>query len=219
MPRISPFEKYAEQYESWFEKNRWVYEAELRAVKAVMPKVGSGVEIGVGTGRFAGPLGIKNGVEPSKRMRRFAQKRGIRALDGVAEKIPFGDSQFDFVLMVTTVCFVDDIDKALMEAYRILCDGGVLIIGFVDRNSKMGEIYLERQKENVFYKEATFFSVDELVEYMNHAGFTDLTFNQTIFGTLAETAQDEPVMPGHGEGSFVVIRGRKEQKEDQDADL
>ena len=48
---------------------------------------------------------------------------------------------------------------------------------------------------------------------MNHAGFTDLTFNQTIFGTLAETAQDEPVTPGHGEGSFVVIRGSKEQKD------
>lgn len=210
MPRISPFENYADEYESWFEKNLWVYEAELRAVKAMMPKVGSGVEIGVGTGRFAGPLGIKNGVEPSKRMRGFAKKRGIRALDGVAEKLPFGESQFDFVLMVTTVCFVDDINRALMEAHRILSCGSVLIIGFVDRHSKLGRIYLERQKEDVFYREATFFSVDELVEYMKHAGFTDLTFNQTIFGTLAETAQDEPVKPGHGEGSFVVIRGRKE---------
>ena len=56
MPRISPFEKYAEQYERWFEKNRWVYEAELRAVKAMMPTVGIGLEIGVGTGRFAGPF-------------------------------------------------------------------------------------------------------------------------------------------------------------------
>jgi SAM-dependent methyltransferase len=213
MPKIFPFEKYAEQYERWFEKNRWVYEAELRAVKAMMPTVGRGVEIGVGTGRFAEPLGIKNGVEPSKRMRDFAQKRGIRALDGVAERLPFDDSQFDFVLMVTTVCFVDDISKALMEAHRVLSDGGVLIIGFVDRNSKMGKTYLERQKENVFYKEATFFSVHELVECMNRAGFTDLTFNQTIFGTLAETAEDEPVKPGHGEGSFLVIRGRKEQKD------
>jgi SAM-dependent methyltransferase len=212
MPRISPFEKYAEQYESWFEENRWAYEAELRAVKAMIPTVGSGVEVGVGTGRFAVPLGIKNSVEPSKRMRDFAQKRGIRAVDGVAEKLPFDDSQFDFVLMVTTICFVDDIGNALMEAYRVLSNGGVLIIGFVDRNSKMGEIYLRRQKENVFYKEATFFSVDELVEFMNHAGFTDLAFNQTIFGTLAETAEDEPVKPGHGEGSFVVMRGRKEQK-------
>jgi SAM-dependent methyltransferase len=214
MPKISPFEKYAEQYERWFEKNRWVYEAELRAVKAMMPSGGRGVEIGVGTGRFAEPLGIKNGVEPSKRMRDFAQKRGIRALDGVAEKLAFDDSQFDFVLMVTTVCFLDDISKALMEAHRVLSDGGVLIIGFVDRNSKMGKIYLERQKENVFYKEAIFFSVDELVECMNRAGFTDLTFNQTIFGTLAETGEDEPLKPGHGEGSFVVMRGRKEQKED-----
>jgi len=43
MPRISPFGKYAEQYESWFEKNRWVYEAELRAVKAMMLAVGTGL--------------------------------------------------------------------------------------------------------------------------------------------------------------------------------
>jgi ubiquinone/menaquinone biosynthesis C-methylase UbiE len=123
MPKISPFEKYAEQYEMWFEKNRWVYEAELRAVKAMMPNGGRGVEIGVGTGRFAEQLGIKNGVEPSKRMRDFAQKRGIRALDGVAEKLPFDDSEFDFVLMVTTVCFVDDISKALMEDHRVLSAG------------------------------------------------------------------------------------------------
>ena len=210
MPKISPFEKYADRYEEWFEKNRWVYEAELRAVKAMIPARGRGLEIGVGTGRFAKPLGIRNAVEPSKRMRDFAQKRGIRTLNGVAEELPFEDSAFDFVLMVTTVCFLDDIGKALTEAHRVLCDGGVLIIGFVDRNSQMGKIYLKRQQENVFYKDATFLSVDELIEQMNQAGFRKLTFNQTIFGTLAETAEDEAVKPGHGEGSFVVIRGSKE---------
>ena len=210
MPKISPFEKYADRYEEWFEKNRWVYEAELRAVKAMIPARGRGLEIGVGTGRFAKPLGIRNAVEPSKRMRDFAQKRGIRTLNGVAEELPFEDSAFDFVLMVTTVCFLDDIGKALIEAHRVLCDGGVLIIGFVDRNSQMGKIYLKRQQENVFYKDATFLSVDELIEQMNQAGFRKLTFNQTIFGTLAETAEDEAVKPGHGEGSFVVIRGSKE---------
>jgi SAM-dependent methyltransferase len=209
MPKISPFEKYADRYEEWFEKNRWVYEAELRAVKAMIPARGRGLEIGVGTGRFAKPLGIRNAVEPSKRMRDFAQKRGIRTLNGVAEELPFEDSAFDFVLMVTTVCFLDDIGKALIEAHRVLCDGGVLIIGFVDRNSQMGKIYLKRQQENVFYKDATFLSVDELIEQMNQAGFRKLTFNQTIFGTLAETAEDEVVKSGHGEGSFVVIRGSK----------
>ena len=213
MPKISPFEKYTEQYEDWFEKNRWVYEAELRAVKAMLPSGRYGAEIGVGTGRFAEPLGIKIGVEPSKRMREIAQKQGIQVLDGVAEKLPFDDSQFDFVLMVTTVCFVDDISKALLEAHRVLSHGGMIIIGFVDRNSMVGQIYLDRQNDNVFYKEATFFSVDELVEIIDQSGFVDLTFNQTIFKDLSKTTRDEPVKLGHGEGSFVVIRGRKEQVE------
>ena len=121
--------------------------------------------------------------------------------------------QFDFVLMVTTVCFVDELGKTLMEAHRVLSDRGVLIIGFVDRNSKMGKTYLQEQQENVFHQEATFFSTDELVANMNQAGFADLTFNQTIFGTLNETGQEKPVKSGYGKGSFVVIRGRKKTKE------
>ena len=215
MPKISPFEKYLEQYEEWFVENRWVYEAELRAVKAVLPAGGRGVEIGVGTGQFAKPLGVKIGVEPSKRMREIAQKRGIEVLDGVAEELPFDDSQFDFALMVTTVCFVDDIKRALLEVHRVLSHGGFLIIGFVDRNSTMGQTYLDRQSENVFYKEATFFSVDELVGFIDQTGFIDLTFIQTIFQGLSETTRDEPVKPGHGEGSFAVIRCRKQGLEKQ----
>jgi len=211
MPKISPFEKHVEKYEEWFTKNRWVYEAELRAAKDMIPSAGRGIEIGVGTGRFAEPLGIKIGVEPSKRMREIAQKRGIQVLDGVAEELHFDDSQFDFVLMVTTVCFVDDISKALTEAHRVLSQGGFLIIGFVDRSSMVGQTYLSHQSENVFYKDATFFSVGELVDIMDQTGFVDLTFNQTIFKTLSETTKDEPVKIGYGEGSFVVIRGRKEK--------
>ena len=64
MPKISPFEQYADQYEEWFEKNQWVYEAELRAVKAMIYAGGYAMETGVDTGRFAEPLGIKIGVEP-----------------------------------------------------------------------------------------------------------------------------------------------------------
>ena len=211
MPKISPFEKYAEQYEDWFVENRWVYEAELRAVKAMLPLGGHGVEIGVGTGRFAEPLGIKIGVEPSKRMREIAQKRGIKVLDGVAEELPFDESQFDFALIVTTICFVDDINRAMIEAHRIISYSGFLIIGFIDRNSVIGQTYLDRQNKNVFYKDATFFSVDEVVEIMDHAGFTDLTFKQTIFKSLSETTRNEPIKSGHDEGSFIVIRGRKRE--------
>lgn len=210
MPRIRPFQENFEQYEAWFTENHWVYEAELRAVKSLMPERGHGVEIGVGTGRFAEPLGIKLGVEPASRMREIAQQRGIQVLDGVAEDLPLGDSELDFVLMVTTVCFVDDLDKSFREAYRVLSEGGYLIVGLVDRNSPVGQTYLKYQDKNVFYKDATFFSVDEVVEVMGQSGFGDFAFRQTIFQGLSDTGEGEPIKPGYGKASFVVIRGRKE---------
>jgi len=209
MPKILSFEKYAEQYDDWFSENQWVYEAEIRAVKSMIPASGRGVEIGVGTGRFAEPLGIKIGVDPSKRMGEIARKRGIRVLNGVAEELPLNDAIFDFVLMVTTICFVDDINKTLLEAHRVLAPGGCIIVGFVDSNSLVGKTYLDRKNESVFYRDATFFPTDKVVELMHQAGFGDLAFKQTIFKSLVETTRDEPVKSGHGEGSFVVIRGSK----------
>ena len=63
MAKVGPFEKHASRYEEWFEKNRSVYESELQAVKAQLPPYERGVEVGVGSGRFAAPLGIGIGVE------------------------------------------------------------------------------------------------------------------------------------------------------------
>jgi SAM-dependent methyltransferase len=211
MPKISPFQRYTGKYENWFSENRWVHEAELRAVKALLPENGRGLEVGVGTGRFAEPLGIKTGLEPSVRMREIARNRGIKVLAGVAENLPFGDEKFNFVLMVTTVCFLDDLHKTFREAYRVLANGSFFIAGIVDRNSPIGQKYLKHQNESVFYKIATFFTVDEVVKIMRQAGFTDFIFRQTIFRNLSGVNENEPVEPGYGEGSFVTIRGRKEQ--------
>ena len=183
----------------------------MRAVKALLPESDRGLEVGVGTGRFAKPLGIKTGLEPSVRMREIARRRGIKVLAGVAENLPFGDGEFDLVLMVTTVCFLDDIHQAFQEAHRVLANDGFFIAGIVDRNSPIGQQYLKHQNESVFYKLATFFSVDEVVKIMRQSGFIDFRFRQTIFRSLSVTDDKEPVKLGYGEGSFVVVRGRKEQ--------
>jgi len=47
MPKIQPFEEYATEYDDWFVKNKFVYEAELRAIRDLLPKRGTGLEIGV----------------------------------------------------------------------------------------------------------------------------------------------------------------------------
>jgi ubiquinone/menaquinone biosynthesis C-methylase UbiE len=209
MPKVEPFEKHASQYEEWFERNKFAYESELQAIKEQLPESKNGIEIGVGSGRFASPLGIKLGLDPSKEMRRLAQKRGIQVIDGVAEAIPFGDSEFDFVLMVTTLCFLDDIEAALKEIHRVLKSGGSFILGFINANSPMGRLYQHKKNDNVFYREATFYSVEEVVACLQKAGFKDFDFKQTLFRTLTDIRDIEPVKEGYGEGSFVVVKATK----------
>jgi hypothetical protein len=59
------FDKYAAEYDEWFDVHPWVYQSEVQALKTVLPQRGRGIEIGAGTGRFSVPLGISIGVEPS----------------------------------------------------------------------------------------------------------------------------------------------------------
>ena len=206
MAKIEPFDRYTAQYEQWFELNKYAYESEILAIKALLPASGEGFEIGVGSGLFAKPFGIKFGIDPSEKMREIARKRGIDAIDGIAESLPYDDSRFDFALMVTTICFLDDIEAALKEAHRVIKPGGSLIIGFVDKNSALGKQYLKHKNESLFYRIATFYSVDEVVFFLKKAGFRDYTFTQTVFHYLHEIHAVEPVKKGYGEGSFVAVR-------------
>lgn len=209
MTKISPFEKHFDRYEEWFIENEYAYQSELDAVKLLMPKFEKGLEVGIGTGRFAVPLGIKNGVEPSYQMRKIAIERGLNVVEGVAENLPFEDNSFDLVLMVTTICFVDDAPKALKECFRVLKNNGTILIGFVDRDSTIGKIYQANKEKSLFYKEATFFTTSEIVELLYEAGFRDFNFSQTIFKKLDEIKEKEPVKYGFGKGSFVVISAKK----------
>ena len=209
MARIEPFEKYSEKYEGWFEKNKFVYESEVQAIKELFPKVKKSIEIGVGSGKFAVPLGIKIGIDPSPRMRKIAQQRGIEVIDAIAEELPFKDSQFELALMVTSICFVDNLDLAFREIYRILKPGGYLIIGFVDKDSSLGKLYQQHKENSLFYKIATFYSTKEVVYNLNKVGFKEFYFRQTIFHSLNEVKNVEPVKENYGQGSFVVIRARK----------
>lgn len=209
MPKIEPFEKYYDKYEDWFIKNKFAYQSELLAIRELLPEKGRGVEIGVGSGRFAEPLGIKYGIDPSGKMLEIARKRGIEVSLGVAENLPYINESFDHALMVTTICFLDDIVKSLKEVYRILRKKGIVVIGFVDKNSKVGKEYQKIKSKSDFYRVATFFSVEEVVGYLKKAGFSNFIFRQTIFDKLDKIKTIQPVKNGYGEGSFVVVSAQK----------
>ena len=209
MPKSDAFNTYHNRYEAWFSRHQEAYYSELLAIRALLPLQGLGLEIGVGSGRFAAPFGVEVGVDPSKTMLAYAIEKGIFGIQGVAETLPFGSEIFDYALIVTTICFVDDPKAMLTEAYRVLKHGAVLITGFIDRTSPMGQHYVKHQDENVFYREATFYSASEVEKLLNATGFANQTWAQTLFKPLDQIREIEPLHAGHGEGSFVVIRATK----------
>jgi SAM-dependent methyltransferase len=205
----TPFNTYHSRYEAWFRRYPEAYHSELLAIRALLPWQGLGLEIGVGTGRFAGPLGISIGIDPSRAMLLYAIERGISNIEGIAEVLPFKDAVFDYGLVVTTICFVDDPQKMLNEAHRVLKSEAPLVIGFVDRASALGQQYLSHQDESVFYREARFYSTLEVKRLLGNAGFGDLVCGQTLSKPLNEIEEIEPLCVGHGLGGFVVVKAVK----------
>ncbi|MDD3938002.1 class I SAM-dependent methyltransferase [Rhodoferax sp.] len=205
MPRVAPFETHHQRYEAWFEKHEAAYISELLALRPFVLWEGRGIEIGVGSGRFAAPLGVQVGVDPSPAMLVHAASRGIEVMEGVAEHLPFAGGSFDHALVVTTLCFVDSPTQMLAEARRVLKPGGRLVIGFVDRESTLGQNYVVHQAESVFYREATFYSAHEVERLLPEAGFAISAWGQTLAHPLPETREIEPLRAGRGQCAFVVV--------------
>lgn len=205
MAKIEPFESFGDEYDEWFVRNQDKYEQELRAIRSFIPPKGNGLEVGVGSGKFAGPLGIKTGIEPSDKMADKARKLGIKVIKGVAEDLPVSDNCFDFVLMVTTICFVDDIKKTFQEACRVLKRDGFIVVGFVDKESELGREYTLKKNRSKFYSSANFFSTQEVLTYLEDGGFESFEIKQTLFPGY----NTEHIENGFGKGSFVVIKGLK----------
>jgi SAM-dependent methyltransferase len=208
MAKTGAFDTQVDRYEGWFEKNNFAYESQVAAIRSILP-LGKGVEIGVGTGRFAVPLGIKLGVDPSESMREVARKKGVEVVPGVAEDLPFPEESLDLVLMVTVICFFDDVAEAFAEACRVLKPGGSLVVAFIDRDTPVGKIYDANKHDSAFYQEATFYSAAEVKSLLEDTGFTSTTFIQTIFKDPREMTELEPVKEGSGEGVFCVAKATK----------
>lgn len=203
------FDVYAEEYDKWYERNRLAYLSELEALKRVVPKGGKGVEIGVGTGRFAEPLGVSIGLDPSKSMLRIAKKRGIETISGKAENLPFADKKFNLVLIVNTLCFVNDFRKIVIETRRVLKDRGKIIIGLIERDSFLGKDYQSRKKESRFYKGAKLHSGRDIVELLQNYHFKGTITLQTIFRSPEKIKAIENPRKGFGKGGFTVVCAEK----------
>jgi ubiquinone/menaquinone biosynthesis C-methylase UbiE len=104
---VDHYQKTWKDYDEWYDTHPELYESELAVLKKVVPS-GTGLEIGVGTGRFAAALAVRFGLDPAINMLKLAQKRGIQVVQGFGENLPFKNKVFHFIQIVFLIEFVDD---------------------------------------------------------------------------------------------------------------
>jgi SAM-dependent methyltransferase len=162
------------EYDGWYQNPKSRFAADLQdqlLLKLLEPVRGERVlDIGCGTGRHLLmflEMGLDiTGLDASPHMLEIAEKRlGHRAElhKGFAEDLPFEDNSFDIATLVTTLEFVDDVQKTLEEACRVAKDR--ILLGVLNRYAIKG---IERRLRGLFsesiYDEAKFFSVWELTK-------------------------------------------------------
>ena len=195
-----------EEYDSWYERHKDIYMAELNSLKFIANIPNPKIEIGVGTGRFASMLNIEYGLEPDENMMNYAKKRGVKVVKGYGEDIPFPDNFFNLVLISTSLPFFRDAKKVIEESYRILKDDGILAIGFIPRESYFGRKYIEMgRRGDVRFKDAKFYSYDEVENLIS-----SLFQIEDVKSTLIGEKMDLSVKNGYVlDASFVAIKAKK----------
>ena len=171
----NPVDDASAEYDAWFDSalGRRVFAQEVACLQKLMhPASGRWLEVGVGSGRFAAALGVKEGIDPSAAMLAMARQRGIQTVHAAGECLPYAQECFDGVLMATTLCFLADPARAFHECCRVLKDSGRLVVGLIPANSSWGRLYARKAAGgHPVYSAATFHTCAEVVSLAAAAGF------------------------------------------------
>ena len=198
-----------QKYDVWYDQNPAIFQSELKAISKVIPS-GAGLEIGVGTGRFASFFRIPFGIDPALSALHLSRKRNILAAQGKGESLPFKDHTFDFILIVATLCFVKDPWRVLREARKVLRNRGTLILAVLNKSSAYVRFLQNKASKSLFLRNAQFYGSSEILSFLHKTGFRVASTVQTLFRTPPEILECEEPQNGFEKGGFVVFKAVKD---------
>ena len=225
------FDKYANEYDSWFLKNKNLLYSEVKLVAHFLrDNPGEIFSVGCGSGLFETILdkefgiSIKNGIEPSVGMAEIARKRGVNVEVVAAEEADFGVEKYDTILFNGTPSYITDLQLAFDKAFKALRKGGRIIAIDVPKESSYAIMYnlamtLGRWDHPLlqgvhpqdpypieFLGVANWRTTAEKVAMLECAGFEGLEFAQTLtkHPVFSDRVLEEPI-EGSDSGDYVAV--------------
>ena len=130
-------------YEAWYHTPRgaWIARREMALMTRLLrPRPGETLlDVGAGTGHFTRRFtdaGVDaTGLEPDPGMLAYARSRhpDLAFIQGEAGELPFAEGSFDWVVAVTSLCFVAEPEAALAAMWRVARRG--VLVGLLNRRS------------------------------------------------------------------------------------
>jgi len=127
-------------------------------------------------------------------------------------KISLIETTFSVGIYPFTLCFVEEPEKVLSEAKRVLKKDGGLVIGIINREKHNGvSFYLGKRGENHhIYKHAEFYSTNEVVKIIGKVKMRIEGYSSTLCQPPSEKPHKEAV---HNQlindAGFICILARK----------
>jgi ubiquinone/menaquinone biosynthesis C-methylase UbiE len=190
-PVVSIFDRCAEDYDQWFDTNNKVYADQTDCLRRYITGTDNSLEIGVGSGRFASRLAIRHGLDPSPRLLAMARQRGVETVQGKGEFLPYRAGTFNRVLMMTVICFLDDVARSCNEAFRVIQSGGMLVVAFMEKDGEVALRERARKPAGRFLQYAEFLAVEQVMAALTNAGFSGVSVRENLHGFCIVTARKE----------------------------
>lgn len=181
-PAATVFHERAREYDSWFE-NSLLFDIELAAVRQALDGcLAPRLEIGCGPGRFSRALGVQFGIDPAEAALQLASRRAVLTAAGIGEQLPVRSASMATVIVLFTLCFVQNRKQVLRECYRVLRPGGRLVLGIIPASSPWGKLLADKGAQgHPYYRHARFLELDEVDTLLRNTGFTPAGTISTLF--------------------------------------